>query len=69
MARLAGLLKMSKEEVLNRVTLSGAVEIRRLPGVVTVTMLIPLTKLEELGLAKLVKKHYQAELAALLITH
>lgn len=57
-ARLAGLLKMSKEEVLNRVTLTGAVEIGRLPGVVTVTMLIPLTQLEELGLAKLVKKHY-----------
>jgi len=56
--RLAGLLKMSKEEILNRVTLSGAVEIGRLPGVVTVTMLIPMSKLEELGLAKLVKKHY-----------
>lgn len=43
---------------MNRVTLSGAVEIGRLPGVVTVTMLIPLTQLKELGLAKLVKKHY-----------
>lgn len=57
-ARLAELLGMSKEEVLNRVTISGAVEIGRLPGVVTVTMLTPLTKLAELGLAELVKEQY-----------
>ncbi len=57
-ARLADLVGMSKEQVSNRVTLSGAVEIGRLPGVVTVTMLIPLTKLAELGLAGLVKKQY-----------
>ncbi len=57
-ARLAALLGMSHEEVLNRVTISGAVEIGRLPGVVTVTMLTPLSKLEELGLAELVKQQY-----------
>jgi formamidase len=57
-ARLVALLGMSTEEVLNRVTLSGAVEIGRLPGVVTVTMLVPLAKLEELGLAALVKEQY-----------
>ena len=57
-ARLANLVGMSQEQVLNRVTLSGAVEIGRLPGVVTVTMLVPLTKLAELGLAGLVKKQY-----------
>jgi acetamidase/formamidase len=56
--RLSELLGMSKEEVLNRVTISGAVEIGRLPGVVTVTMLVPLTKLAELGLAELVKEQY-----------
>jgi len=56
--RLAELLGISKEEVLNRVTISGAVEIGRLPGVVTVTMLAPLTRLAELGLAELVKEHY-----------
>jgi formamidase len=56
--RLAELLGISKEEVLNRVTISGAVEIGRLPGVVTVTMLAPLTKLAELGLAELVKEQY-----------
>jgi acetamidase/formamidase len=57
-ARLADLLSLSKEEVLNRVTLSGAVEIGRLPGVVTVTMLARMAKLAELGLAELVKEQY-----------
>ena len=57
-ARLAALLDMSNEEVLNRVTLSGAVEIGRLPGVVTVTMLVPLTRLVEVGLAELVREQY-----------
>lgn len=57
-ARLADLLGMSNEEVQNRVTISGAVEIGRLPGVVAVTMLAPLSKLEEVGLAQLVKDQY-----------
>jgi formamidase len=57
-ARLAELLGLSPEEVLNRVTLTGAVEIGRLPGMVTVTMLAPLSKLAELGLAELVKQQY-----------
>jgi formamidase len=56
--RLAELLDIPKEEVLNRVTISGAVEIGRLPGVVTVTMLAPLTRLAELGLAELAKEQY-----------
>lgn len=57
-ARLAELLGMSNEEVQNRVTISGAVEIGRLPGVVTVTMLAPLSKLEEVGLAEVVGSQY-----------
>jgi formamidase len=57
-ARLAALLSMSTQEVLNRVTLSGAVEIGRLPGVVTVTMLVPMAKLAKVGLAELVKEQY-----------
>jgi formamidase len=56
--RLAELLQISREEVLNRVTISGAVEIGRLPGVVTVTMPVSLTKLAELGLLELVKEQY-----------
>lgn len=57
-ARLAELLSMSTEEVQNRVTFSGAVEIGRLPGVVTVTMLAPLDRLEEVGLAELIRSQY-----------
>ncbi len=56
--RLAELFKISKEEVLNRVTLAGAVEIGRLPGVVAVTMQVPLKWLKKLKLAELVTKHY-----------
>ncbi len=56
--RLAELLGISKDEVLNRVTITGAVEIGRLPGVVTVTMLTPLPWLERLGLAGLVREQY-----------
>ncbi|HUH66324.1 MAG TPA: acetamidase/formamidase family protein [Syntrophales bacterium] len=57
-ARLAGLFGISKEEVLNRVTLSGAVEIGRLPGVVTVTLQVPLPWLKKVNLAKLAKEQY-----------
>jgi formamidase len=59
LSRVAKLLGMSLEEVKNRVTVTGAVEIARLPGVVTVSMLVPIQKLEELGLADLVKEQYR----------
>jgi formamidase len=58
LTRLVELLGISKEEVMNRVTITGAVEIGRLPGVVSLTMLVPMTKLAEVGLAELVKKQY-----------
>jgi acetamidase/formamidase len=57
-ARLAELFGISKEEVLNRVTITGAVEIGRLPGIVTVTMLVPMPWLRKLNLIKLVKEQY-----------
>jgi formamidase len=57
-SRLAKLFGLSKEEVMNRVTISGAVEIGRLPGVVTVTMLVPESKLAAIGLAEIVREHY-----------
>ncbi len=57
-ARAAKLLGMLNEEIMNRVTISGAVEIGRLPGVVTVTMLVPKAKLQELGLLDLVNEQY-----------
>ncbi|NJE11617.1 acetamidase/formamidase family protein [Thermococcus sp. LS2] len=56
--RAAKLFGMSVEEVRNRVTISGAVEIGRLPGIVQVSMQVPLRILEKLGIDELVVKHY-----------
>ncbi len=56
--RISELFDISKEEVMNRVTITGAVEIGRLPGVVTVTMMVPMAKLVKVGLAELVKRQY-----------
>ena len=57
--RASRLLGMSVEEVRNRVTVSGAVEIGRLPGIVQVSLQVPLRILERLGIADLVVKHYK----------
>ena len=56
--RAARLLGMSVDEVKNRVTITGAVEIGRAPGMVTVSLLAPLKRLEELGIAHLVREQY-----------
>ena len=56
--RAAKLFNMSIEEVRNRVTISGAVEIGRLPGIVQVSMQVPIRTLEQLGIADLILKHY-----------
>ena len=58
LARMAKLMDMSVAEVMNRVTLTGGIEIGRLPGIITVTMLSPMKRLETLGVAALVKKQY-----------
>lgn len=42
----------------NRVTITGAVEIGRLPGLMTIGILAPLEQLENRGLAPLVKEQY-----------
>lgn len=55
MARLSG---MSLDEVMNRVTLTGGIEIGRVPGVVTITMHVPMARLEYLGIAHLVREQY-----------
>lgn len=57
--RAAHLLGMSLEEVMNRVTITGGIEIGRHPGVVTITLLAPIQKLDELGLGTLVREQYQ----------
>ena len=51
-------MDMSVDEVKNRVTITWAVEIGRAPGLVTVSLLVPLKQLEELGIAHLVKEQY-----------
>jgi formamidase len=56
--RAASLLDMSVPEVKNRATITGAIEIARNPGVVQVTFLAPLDRLEKLGLASLVAEQY-----------
>lgn len=56
--RAATLLGMSLDEVMNRVTITGAVEIGRHPGVVTVTLLAPMDRLDAIGLGDLVREQY-----------
>ena len=56
--RGAKLFDLTVEEVKNRATISGSIEIGRHPGVVTVTMLVPKSLLKEARLYKQVKKQY-----------
>ncbi|WP_301172854.1 acetamidase/formamidase family protein [Brevibacillus nitrificans] len=56
--RAADLLEMTVPEVLNRATITGAIEIGRHPGVVTVTFLAPVERLEKIGLLELAKEQY-----------
>lgn len=57
--RASQILKMSIAEVRNRSTITGAVEISRLPGVVQLTLLVPMRKLESIGIADYVRKQYK----------
>lgn len=56
--RTAKLLDMPLAEVKNRATTTGAIEIGRLPGVVQVTCLVPVNRLEKCGLLPFVKEQY-----------
>jgi formamidase len=56
--RMAKLADMDIDEVRNRVTITGGIEIGRLPGVVHISMLTPLSRLEQIGIAHLVKEQY-----------
>ncbi|GKZ14693.1 acetamidase/formamidase family protein [Haladaptatus sp. T7] len=56
--RAGALLDMTEGEVRARCTFTGGVEIGRLPGVVQLTMLAPMDRLEERGLADLVRAQY-----------
>ena len=57
--RMAKLLGITPDAVKNWVTMTGGVEIGRLPGVATVTMMVPVSKLEKLGIARLAQEQYQ----------
>jgi formamidase len=56
--RAAELLDMPVPEVMNRATVSGAIEIGRHPGVVQVTFRAPADRLEERGLLGYARELY-----------
>ena len=58
LSRAAELLGMSVPEVKNRATITGAIEIGRSPGVITVTLRAPLDRLERRGLLHFVRDQY-----------
>jgi acetamidase/formamidase len=58
LARAAKVLDMSVPEVMNRATISGAIEIGRAPGVVQVTFRAPVQALAARGLDDLAREQY-----------
>ncbi len=56
--RASKLFAMTVDEVKNRATISGAVDIGRLPGFVQLSMLVPRDTLEGLGIVHLVEAQY-----------
>mmetsp|Transcript_107558 Transcript_107558/g.229652 ORF Transcript_107558/g.229652 Transcript_107558/m.229652 type:complete len:461 (-) Transcript_107558:3-1385(-) len=57
--RASAFLGFTVPEVKNRVTITGAVEIGRAPGVVTVTLKVPTLELKDKGLLSLVLRQYR----------
>jgi hypothetical protein len=49
---------MTEGEVRGRCTFTGGVEIARLPGVVQLTMLAPMERLDAVGLGDVVREQY-----------
>ncbi len=58
LARAAKLLGMTVPEVRNRATVNGAIEIGRAPGVIQVTFLAPLARLDAVGLGYYAREQY-----------
>lgn len=58
LGRAAKLLGMTVPEVMNRATISGAIEIGRAPGVVQVTFRAPVERLEACGLLRYAEEQY-----------
>lgn len=57
--RAAAVTGLPYDEVLNRATINGSIEISRLPGTVRVTFLCPLDVLDRMGIGHLVREKYQ----------
>ncbi|MDP7345510.1 MAG: hypothetical protein QF690_00515, partial [Anaerolineales bacterium] len=62
LTRASKFLDMTVPEVMNRATITGAIEIGRHPGVVQVTFRAPLDRLAAGGVLSLVRDQYGAEL-------
>lgn len=60
LARAGELLGMTVPEVMNRATITGAIEIGRHPGVVQVTFRAPVARLQERGLLGYAREQYGA---------
>ncbi len=58
LARAAKLLDLSVAEIRNRATINGAIEIGRAPGVIQVTFLAPLARLDAVGLGDYAREQY-----------
>ena len=56
--RAAKLLGMTVPEVRNRATINGAIEIGRAPGVIQVTFLAPIDRLDAAGLGGYAREQY-----------
>lgn len=59
LARAAKLLDVTVAEIRNRATVNGAIEIGRAPGVIQVTFLAPLSKLDAVGLGDYAREQYR----------
>ena len=59
--RAAAFLDMTDPEVMNRVTITGSIDIGRAPGVVTVSLRVPKAKLVEKQLWEIVREQYHLE--------
>jgi formamidase len=58
LSRAAEVTGLPYDEVLNRATINGSIEISRLPGTVRVTFLCPLPILDRMGIGHLVREKY-----------
>jgi len=56
--RAAKVTGLAPDEILNRATIAGSIEISRLPGVVRVTFMCPLSIIDRLGIGHLVRAQY-----------